>query len=153
MIIDFFKRQSVAFYVLAGSAVFMIIGLIIYSANANGAYFSDRQASVIWCTIGAIALCIALMTALQFVGDKSYLAALYLIIVGLLSLAIVLTLISRAVSMGYVLFTSLDRNPISVHAMTVYFIAIGFYVLAIAACIAAAFMKPVKGERPAAARY
>lgn len=146
-VLDFFKKQSIAFYVLIAAVIFTLIALIIYLNNSKGAYYDDTNALIVTFSIFAMIFIIALAVLPNFVGDKNYLSLLLVGAAVFLAVAVVTYLQSRTTLMGYLWFSDLEaNNPIAVTAMNQTVTSWVFYGLAIAAVIACGFMKLKKTE-------
>jgi hypothetical protein len=147
MLADFFKKQTRAFYFAMGAFVLATIGMFIYYVNATGNYYNDLNQSVMRNCIISLVLMAGFVAVLnvkapRIVGDIVLMGT-----VVFLGMAITVSIGTRVESMGWILFSDLESgNPIAQAALRQFFLSWAFLLIALAAVVAAGFLKREKAE-------
>lgn len=70
--VDFIKKQSIAFYISIVSVILAIVSIVIFSQNSSNYYFADIHTGtgIMVMTIFAIILDVAVLVASQFFKDN-----------------------------------------------------------------------------------
>lgn len=151
---EFIKKQGIAFYVSIAAVIFAIVSVIIFSSNAADAYFSDVHTGkgILTMTIIAIILDVAVLVAGQFFADnkivKVVLDVAMIAVTVLLVCSVMLFIKDRVYYMAIVYGSELESdNPAAWGAVNQSIVGMVMYFITIACTVAAAFFQMRKPEK------
>ncbi len=128
----FFKKLSVASYILIGAAVLSIIALIVSIVSCSGEGFAIKQMPmIITFTILSVLLIGAIIYIIGKYGDNFWVSLLILATVIVLTLCFYLMIMGKSDLMGTIWFSELERGykpaedalAIGVAGIIIYFIS------------------------------
>lgn len=134
----FLKKQAAGFYISAASVILAVIAMISYAMMAQDG--ENTPVSVYLMTLAAIAVQLAMMAFNQSKAGKFYYNTASFLAALLSAFCLVRFITGRMEWLGGLAAHNANFAPL--HAS--FFTAVVFYVLTMAACIAASFCKQVK---------
>lgn len=151
---EFIKKQSIAFYVSIAVVIMAIVSVIIYSVNAANVYFFEVTGSgaVLALTIVAIVLDVAIIVLAQlFATNKLAKICLDMAMIAvtiLLTISLMLFLKDRVYYMAIVFGSELESdNPAAWAAMGQAVAGIVLYACTVILSVGAAFFNMRKPEK------
>lgn len=142
------KGRGIARYFGLISAVAGIVALVIYIINSNLDYYNNLSVWVIVCNVLAILGGCVLFFFSEKIGESAVASTLIeAVLVALLAVCVIVTISDRALSFAYIWFSDLDKgNADAVFALNQYVVCLAFYVVGLAAAIAAGFLELKKDK-------
>ncbi len=144
---EFFKRQSIGFYVGAGAMIMLLVATIMLSANSKMEYYNDFSAGPLVLGLVALIVGIAILVVNQFVKIPHF-NALWIVCVVLAAVAFMLVLANRVESMAIILGSDLEKdNALAQAAMSNFIATMVINIIAIVAIVVASFFKVTKTDK------
>lgn len=137
---NFLKKQAAGFYITAASIILAVIAMISYAVMARDG--ENTPSSVYLMTLAAIAIQLCVIAFNQSKAGKAYYNNASFLAALLSAFCLVHFITGRMEWLGGLAAHNANFTPL--HAS--FFAAVIFYVLTMAACIAASFCKQVKEE-------
>lgn len=151
---EFIKKQSIAFYVSVVAVILAVVSLIIYAINSGNVYFSDVHTgtAILVMTVFAIILDLAVIVASQFFKDNKIIKVVMdvamVVITILLMCSLMLFVKDRVYYMAIVFGSELESdNPAAWSAMYQSIVGMIFYAITIILSIVAAFFNFRKADK------
>lgn len=151
MIKDFFKKQSIAFYIAPVTVILSIIAVSIYGHNSGLEYFNDYKGSVVALAVVSIFLQVASVVGPQFLKGRIFdglFSVTTILSCVFLMMSVMFFLGDRVYDMAIILGSDLEAgNAAAQSAMSNAIAGIVIYFIAIILNIVSAFFR-VKKETP-----
>ncbi len=147
-VLEFLKKQSIAFYLSIASFLLILIGTIIFAVNGGSEYYNDSDKLVLVTVFSILALLV--IVAIDVLSH--FLPAKYVnlgwILVGIFAMvAFMVICANRVESIAYIFGSDLENdNPLALPAVTQYFIGAGFYFVGIVCAFVASFFSVLKDK-------
>lgn len=120
---EFLKKQRIAFYASLISALFGLVGVILYIACANGGYYNDLKIYIIALFAAAILGAVALIYIGEKYGNNSKWRLLHIVVVALFTITLMAILNARVFSFAILLGSDLEASNAEAYTRLYYSIA------------------------------